>query len=86
MESVTYLPSGNVPAGKMCSTPSGIMESVTLEEKQCDVQLYVLNAFRHHGIGHQKLPRMGQAPDGVLNAFRHHGIGHAESGTRRPWW
>ena len=83
-----------------CSTPSGIMESVTnmlgpvviqsisaqrlpaswnrspcCNCRNTDYRL-VLNAFRHHGIGHQHLRRGGPGAGNVLNAFRHHGIGH----------
>jgi len=36
-----------------CSTPSGIMESVTIGRGVDRLRLTsVLNAFRHHGIGH----------------------------------
>jgi len=36
----------------------------------------VLNAFRHHGIGHRASARISAWSLVVLNAFRHHGIGH----------
>jgi len=60
-----------------CSTPSGIMESVTARSS-CGIRSRgpVLNAFRHHGIGHQEGFQLRERMAEVLNAFRHHGIGH----------
>ena len=53
------------------------MESVTrelhLRQKNCTM---VLNAFRHHGIGHVYCSKLPGWRYHVLNAFRHHGIGH----------
>jgi len=68
------------PGYPWCSTPSGIMESVTRPYRAEVVRRNrVLNAFRHHGIGHGvRLYRRAEAGF-VLNAFRHHGIGHAGS-------
>ena len=86
----------------VCSTPSGIMESVTSGglrstrfsncaqrlpaswnrsrwlRRSLHLRQEVLNAFRHHGIGHRNQVPAGRRGDGVLNAFRHHGIGHSE--------
>ena len=39
-----------------CSTPSGIMESVTAATVRTYYIVIVLNAFRHHGIGHPGPP------------------------------
>jgi len=39
----------------------------------------VLNAFRHHGIGHEAVPASKLGKTEVLNAFRHHGIGHKKT-------
>ena len=36
----------------------------------------MLNAFRHHGIGHALRSTYSAFVHNVLNAFRHHGIGH----------
>ena len=52
MESVTSTPGGIVFSVAGCSTPSGIMESVTLRKGASGRGAGVLNAFRHHGIGH----------------------------------
>jgi len=43
------------------------------------VSMFVLNAFRHHGIGHLADPVAPGAYLLVLNAFRHHGIGHFDT-------
>ena len=77
MESVTKSCLVWVKPQMGCSTPSGIMESVTRNQVPAgrggDA---VLNAFRHHGIGHARRAGRGRASQPVLNAFRHHGIGH----------
>jgi len=76
MESVTPFAAGLAFLPGRCSTPSGIMESVTRGTIPAAASVPVLNAFRHHGIGHQ-IPRGDRVAAGqVLNAFRHHGIGH----------
>jgi len=59
-----------------CSTPSGIMESVTGLDCHDPTVESVLNAFRHHGIGHRGPRGFASSAGHVLNAFRHHGIGH----------
>jgi len=52
MESVTCVVIFvNAKEGR-CSTPSGIMESVTEAQPVSGMLPCVLNAFRHHGIGH----------------------------------
>jgi len=60
----------------MCSTPSGIMESVTKrdEEGRCykyGAQRLPASWNRSHLYDHS-----GITIATVLNAFRHHGIGH----------
>jgi len=52
------------------------MESVTGEGPKVNLGHRVLNAFRHHGIGHDQRGDYGAGGYLVLNAFRHHGIGH----------
>ena len=52
------------------------MESVTVQYLAVEPAGLVLNAFRHHGIGHPIFRILLLPPDSVLNAFRHHGIGH----------
>jgi len=53
MESVTRNSSADAAILGECSTPSGIMESVTARKLWAERELEVLNAFRHHGIGHR---------------------------------
>jgi len=55
------------------------MESVTWAVDGDSVALDVLNAFRHHGIGHLSFLALLTEKFIVLNAFRHHGIGHTVS-------
>jgi len=52
MESVTLFAQLFLFSLGMCSTPSGIMESVTRDRIAPVCEHQVLNAFRHHGIGH----------------------------------
>jgi len=78
MESVTQPRYGKSGSHHQCSTPSGIMESVTLT---------IASAVPRSHHGAQRLPASwnrspfvqgGHQPQVfVLNAFRHHGIGHA---------
>jgi len=57
-----------------CSTPSGIMESVTPAKRHHLLMLRVLNAFRHHGIGHDRTASMLKAeswcstPSGIMES------------------
>ena len=46
-----------------------------ISSPRCSVR--VLNAFRHHGIGHGLAGVLRKSFQLVLNAFRHHGIGHS---------
>gem|GEM_PF-3126163 len=79
MESVTSTSQEIAAPLSACSTPSGIMESVTTVGffNRCKF-FAVLNAFRHHGIGHSHNDWCRSGHVEVLNAFRHHGIGHAK--------
>jgi len=74
MESVTCHLDGDRQARRMCSTPSGIMESVTRSGARRLGGGFVLNAFRHHGIGHD-LNRLSDAaiqqcstPSGIMES------------------
>jgi len=61
MESVTHgVPVEGVHRNR-CSTPSGIMESVTSSPVALSRIHIVLNAFRHHGIGHYRPWFLSQA-------------------------
>jgi len=86
MESVTNAHPPRMLICGLCSTPSGIMESVTgVRAVTVDDVASVLNAFRHHGIGHLRCAWLRAfVQGGVLNAFRHHGIGHKNEQPPAP--
>jgi len=89
---------GGTAVSQMCSTPSGIMESVTprsesesgavrsaqrlpaswnrspVSPSTCTLMVSVLNAFRHHGIGHRRErvrdwhDRQCSTPSGIMES------------------
>jgi len=63
-----------------CSTPSGIMESVTRRRRSRVRRVEtVLNAFRHHGIGHNELGSLWKrnfrcsTPSGIMESVTGNG-------------
>jgi len=80
MESVTTGSIDAIRGNRQCSTPSGIMESVTDRlrlnrdiEARCSTPSGIMESVTRRG-GTGLVCRSA-----VLNAFRHHGIGHVPS-------